>query len=105
MSYALAYGKVPDGKFVLHKCDNPRCVNPDHLFLGSAQDNVDDMIAKGRQVIPDRSGEKNGRARLTVAIVNEIRKQGMKAKEVMLRYGIGRTQAYRIVNNEQWSLA
>lgn len=47
-SYELHVGPIPDGLFVLHHCDVPRCVNPDHLFVGTIRDNVHDAIAKGR---------------------------------------------------------
>lgn len=59
----------------LHRCDNPGCVNPVHLFAGTYQDNVDDMIAKGRMVIPDRRGSKGPKARLTEEIVYELRRR------------------------------
>lgn len=48
ISWILHFGEPEKGKFILHKCDNPPCVNPDHLFLGTAKDNIDDCIRKGR---------------------------------------------------------
>ena len=48
VAWRLTNGEIPDGLFVLHKCDNRRCCNPAHLFLGTKQDNADDMVAKGR---------------------------------------------------------
>lgn len=47
--WAMYNGPIPDNLLVLHKCDNPRCINPEHLFLGTQFDNIRDMIAKGRQ--------------------------------------------------------
>lgn len=56
ISYRLHFGKIPKGKFVCHKCDNRRCVNPSHLFIGSNMDNVNDMIRKGRNSKPPPMG-------------------------------------------------
>jgi hypothetical protein len=69
VAWELAYGRVPTGVDVCHRCDNRRCVNPRHLFLGTRLDNVQDSITKLRHA----HGPKNGHAKLTVAQVREIR--------------------------------
>lgn len=69
VSYEEEKGPIPAGQWVLHRCDNPACVRPSHLFLGSAQENVDDMVRKGRQ----NRGEARPIARLNETIVREIR--------------------------------
>lgn len=72
-SWALANGPVPDGMHVLHRCDNRRCVNPAHLFLGDNQANVDDKMAKGRHRWGTRRGEDSSQAKLTKREVLAIR--------------------------------
>ena len=69
LSYGLYKGEVPDCLHVLHRCDNPVCINPDHLFLGTDKDNMRDKQAKGRGFIS--SGAKSGMAKLTEAQVEE----------------------------------
>ena len=54
MSYIDNYGPIPQGMWVLHKCDNPSCIRKEHLFLGTPLDNVTDMIKKGRRVLPNK---------------------------------------------------
>lgn len=64
VSYEIHSGsKIPNGLYVLHRCDNRRCVNPEHLFLGTQKDNIRDMIAKGRGVRPPTTHCKNGHLR------------------------------------------
>jgi hypothetical protein len=65
--------KIPNGMFVMHSCDNPSCVNPTHLSIGTPKDNSDDMIAKGRKKIVIPLGEKNGKAIINADIVRLIR--------------------------------
>lgn len=69
---------IPEGLWVLHKCDNPSCVNPNHLFLGTALDNNLDCIAKGRSV--DNSGEACPAAILTNEAILDIREKFLKKK-------------------------
>lgn len=71
VAWEVTYGSIPDGMRLLHRCDNPPCVRPDHLFLGTQADNVDDMIAKGR----NQHGETAAIAKLTEANVIEIRRR------------------------------
>lgn len=103
-SWELANGEIADGLFVLHKCDNPACVNPSHLFLGTSLDNSNDKVSKGRQ--SRLHGEKNGRAKLTVDQVDEIRnkhanKQG-SLRTLAIEYGMSKTTISEIVNEKTW---
>lgn len=71
--WEITYGEIPKGLFVCHHCDNPRCVNPSHLFLGTPLDNMRDMINKGRLVA--HKGEQNAGHKLTTEDVLYIREQ------------------------------
>ena len=62
LSYELHYGEIPQGMEICHKCDNPCCINPDHLFAGTRQDNIDDRERKGRNNPP--KGEKHAKAKI-----------------------------------------
>lgn len=74
------------GKSVLHKCDNPSCVNPHHLFLGTQSDNVNDMVSKGR----------HGFTKLTAAQVRQVRKAKGPQTEIAKKFGISQAQVSRI---------
>jgi len=65
--------KIPEGMFVMHKCDNPECTNPEHLMIGTPKENTQDMIAKGRKRVVTSSGDKNGKSILDEEKVRFIR--------------------------------
>jgi hypothetical protein len=90
-------GAIPPGQCVLHRCDVPSCVNPDHLFLGSMKDNTRDMMKKGR----DRfTGERNPSAKLTDADVEYIRQHHESCVQAARKFGVGRSQITAIRRGE-----
>jgi len=108
VSYVLAYGEIPKGMHVLHKCDNPSCVRPDHLFLGTHVDNMQDMTKKGRgkQIAAGRKGETNGNHRLTTDQVVEIKKglaKGESQREMARKFGVSKTLIYYIKLGKTWA--
>lgn len=90
--------------WVLHRCDNKWCVAPDHLFLGTNKDNQVDSVLKGKHRSGCLPGEKNGRAKLTSAQVEEIRRTAKCGTYSKLgrRYGVSGQQIRRIANGESW---
>lgn len=84
VAWELRHGEIPEGMNVLHRCDNPRCVNPGHLFLGTTLDNIEDKVAKGRQP----RGESHPHAKLTASAVRAIRKDPRNNIEVAAEYGV-----------------
>lgn len=99
VSWEINCGEIPKGMHVLHKCDNPSCVNPHHLFLGTNADNVADKVRKGRTC--DNHGERNPNLKLTDRQVSEIRQRyanGETNQSALGReYGISQTHIGRII--------
>lgn len=92
---------------VRHTCDNPPCVNPDHLVAGTQRDNVRDMHERGRSVKVSFSGESHPRAKLTLDQVREMRyryQQGETQKSLAEEFGISTSQASNICSGRQWGL-
>lgn len=93
-------GEIPAGLLVLHRCDNPKCVNPEHLFLGTNQDNMDDMKQKGRQFTP--RGEEHKRSKLTWDAVRDIRSSGESARSLAAKYGVSDMTIYYVKTGKGW---
>lgn len=89
VSWKIYKGEIPEGLFVLHRCDNRRCVNPDHLFIGTNNDNMQDMKSKGRS--RSLRGEESGNSKLTNEQTKEIRKllkTGLFQREIAKMFGV-----------------
>lgn len=101
VGWILYGGEVPAGMFVCHKCDNPKCVNPKHLFIGTPKDNTQDAIRKGRMLV----GEKNGQHKLTakqVIKIRERRKRGETLLSIANDFGVKMTAIHKIVHRDHW---
>jgi hypothetical protein len=99
-AYMAANGPIPAGMFVCHRCDVRNCVNPDHLFLGTAADNNADMIAKGRNVVS--RGERVGTSKLTPEAVLAIRESRVGTMKLATQYGVDPGTISNIRNHKQW---
>ncbi len=104
MSWELANGPIPDGLFVCHHCDNPSCVNPDHLFLGTPLDNTRDMDNKGRRVSVAVRGEKQGLAKLTRNSVIRIRivAGALPAGKIAKAVGVSKKSVLNVLHGKTW---
>ncbi len=100
VSYKLFVGPIPKGIFVCHRCDNPSCVNPEHLFLGSQADNIRDMISKNRQ--KDSRGIFNGRNKLNEDQVRAIRTDNRIHRKVAADYNIAASTVKNIKKRYIW---
>ena len=104
VSWQLHYGKIPKGLLVLHTCDNRSCVNPSHLFLGTNQDNTDDMFRKGRENPP--RGNRQPLAKLSPTKVREIRglvAQGITRRELAKLFHVSASSISRVASGEIWA--
>lgn len=102
VSYEMHKGPIPDGLIACHKCDNPKCCNPEHLFLGTQADNMRDMGRKGRQWTVPPLGESHNRAKLSEADVRYIRSCGLSAQRIAELYRMSPRTIYRVLNRETW---
>ncbi len=125
IAWELTNGPIPDGLLVCHRCDNPGCVRPEHLFLGTNADNMRDMAQKGRDAFtrypelrprgnrhwtrqhPERlrRGEQNNKARLTAEQVLALRNEyarGVSQSALARKYGVRQASVWRIVHGYTW---
>lgn len=104
--YEMVFGKIPDGLNVLHKCDNPRCVKPKHLYLGTQKDNVADMMNRKRGGYKKFCGESHHNSKLRRKDINEIKslweKGGLLQREIAEKFNISQQVVSKIVNNKAW---
>jgi len=103
VAWELVNGPIPDGFHVLHHCDNPPCVNPAHLFLGTDADNSHDKVVKGRA--SHLRGEDSGMAKLTEQDVREIRRLsalGYEQRPLGRMFGVCKSAIGYIVRRETW---
>ncbi len=102
-SHTIHFGEIPIGMFVCHHCDNPPCVNPEHLFLGTPRDNMIDCGAKGRIRCGDRNGERHPMVKLTEADVIGIRNSvGFTQRQLSGIYGVARQTISDIRTGTNW---
>jgi len=102
VSWEEANGPIPDGLYVLHKCDNRACYEVEHLFLGTQRDNMNDMAAKGRRSVKVGTGANHPMAKLNDAKVESIRRDKRTCREVAADYGISLAQVSAIRTGRLW---
>lgn len=104
MSWVFHFGAIPETTCVLHRCDNPPCIRPDHLFLGTNQDNADDKMSKGRQ--SRARGENSGMAKLDeieVGWIKRIHATGLLSYLAIGKmFGVDHTTIRKIVSGKSW---
>lgn len=122
VSYTVFKGPIPDGMHVMHSCDNKKCINPDHLNVGTRFDNMKDCAHKNRNYIPThfrgdsnpsakipgiRKGARNGRAKLNeqkVALIRKLMFDGATAYDTAQAFGVSRSTVQSIIRNKTWAV-
>ena len=99
--YEACFGYIPLGNVVRHKCDNPKCINPEHLELGTHKQNMNDMVSRNRSA----KGSHNGSSRLSEADVRKIknmRSEGKTYKRLSNEFGVSITSIHLICSGKKW---
>lgn len=100
-SYQIHFGEIPDGMLICHHCDNPLCINPKHLFLGTSKDNSQDAVMKGRT----NHSENHPKAKLSnndVILIRKMYTQGVPRIELSALFGVMRPEIYKLLNGQIW---
>lgn len=107
VSYSLFNGEIPPNMVVMHTCDNPKCVNPKHLVIGTQKENIHDMINKGRKSISPHYGENNGSSKLTEEKVKSILKLRYENKEKVSNianvFSVSKALIEKIISGRLWT--
>lgn len=101
LSYMIHKGEIAEGMEVCHTCDNPGCVNPLHLFLGTSKDNAQDMKSKDRHL----KGAKNKKAKLDddkVREIHKLSKQGVSQGNIARTFEVAQSTVWKILKGERW---
>ncbi|CKG64400.1 Uncharacterised protein [Streptococcus pneumoniae] len=99
--YKECFGEIPEGLVVRHKCDIPKCINPEHLELGTPNDNVSDRVIRGRSAV----GERHARAKLKETDIIHIRYMydwGLTGQDISKLYGVSDSTIYGVLNKKYW---
>lgn len=105
VAYELYKGEIPAGLAVMHTCDNPGCVNPNHLEVGTLSDNMRDCVAKGRNFIPDNRGTKATWSKLNDHAVSQIRKREKTSFAYAAEFGVSSSAIRNIWSGLSWNHA
>lgn len=97
--YRFVCGEIPPGKYLCHKCDNPPCCRPDHLFVGTQKENCADAKAKDRH----SRGERNGISKLTDDAVRDIRTSKLTQWELARKYGVWQAAIWQVIHRKRWT--
>jgi hypothetical protein len=103
--WTINFGPIPSGMSVCHTCDNPGCVRPSHLWLGTPKDNLQDAVRKGRTAHPHRTGEAGPNHKLTWESVRQIRalvEGGSRHRQVAAEFGVTQATISHIVTRKTW---
>lgn len=108
ISYFIEHGSIPNGKSVLHRCDNTKCVRPSHLFIGTQTDNIHDCISKGRARWGSNPyhGQDHPKSKLSnsvVLLIKNYRSQGWTLKEISELCNVSQSLISMIINGKRWN--